>query len=146
MIVIEDYNIFVNIFVLVSRAFCNPNWSQIKIKSKISERAEAEKIWNKIFQTLVIFQQILTSEPWTWIMKFFYSILARDRLFQPSFGDISAICWWILMQNSVLETSLVVDYMIEIRIRNFESSGFQSWLPSLKEKFWTLRHLPFYIS
>jgi hypothetical protein len=26
-------------------------------------------------------------------------------VFQPSFDDISAICWWIFMQNSVLETS-----------------------------------------
>jgi hypothetical protein len=34
----------------------------------------------------------------------------NSSVFQYSFGDISAICWPILMQNSVLETSLVVDY------------------------------------
>jgi hypothetical protein len=37
----------------------------------------------------------------TWLLH----IRKHDiRRFQPSFGDISAIYWWILMQNSVLET------------------------------------------
>jgi uncharacterized membrane protein YoaK (UPF0700 family) len=38
----------------------------------------------------------------------------------PNFGDISAISWWILMQNSVLQTLLVVDDMTEIWICNLK--------------------------
>jgi hypothetical protein len=37
-------------------------------------------------------------------------------LFQPSFDNISAICWSIWMANSFLETLLVVNYMTEIWI------------------------------
>jgi hypothetical protein len=37
-----------------------------------------------------------------------------SHVFHHSFGDISAICWPILMQNTVLERLLVVDYMTEI--------------------------------
>jgi hypothetical protein len=37
-------------------------------------------------------------------------------VFHPSFDGISAICSPILMQNNVLEWSLVVDYMAEIWI------------------------------
>jgi hypothetical protein len=36
------------------------------------------------------------------------------HVFQSSFDDISAICWPILMQNSVLERPIVVDFMTEI--------------------------------
>jgi hypothetical protein len=43
------------------------------------------------------------------------------RYHQNKVDDISAICWPILMQNSVLETSLFVDYMTEIWIRNFKN-------------------------
>jgi hypothetical protein len=42
-------------------------------------------------------------------------------VFQPSFDDISAICWSILMQNCVLERLLVKDYMTEIWIGNLEN-------------------------
>jgi hypothetical protein len=44
-----------------------------------------------------------------------------SHVFQPSFDDISAICWPILMQNSVLETLLVVNYMTEIWMRNLKN-------------------------
>jgi hypothetical protein len=37
-------------------------------------------------------------------------------VFQHSSDDISAICWSILMQNSVLERLLVANYMTEIRM------------------------------
>jgi hypothetical protein len=43
-----------------------------------------------------------------------FDFIRFSPVFQPSFGDISAICWSILMQNSVLERLLVVDYMTEI--------------------------------
>jgi hypothetical protein len=36
------------------------------------------------------------------------------HVFQSTFDDISTICWPILMQNSVLERSLAVDYVTEI--------------------------------
>jgi hypothetical protein len=38
------------------------------------------------------------------------------HVFQHSFDDISAISWSNFMQNYVLETTLVVDYMAEIFI------------------------------
>ncbi len=38
------------------------------------------------------------------------------HVFQPSFGDNSAICWPILMQDTVLERLLVVDYMTGFEI------------------------------
>jgi hypothetical protein len=48
-----------------------------------------------------------------------FSVIQFEREtndFQPSFGDNSAICWSILMQDTVLERLLVVDYMTEIWI------------------------------
>jgi hypothetical protein len=45
-----------------------------------------------------------------------YDLFELSHVFQPSFNDISAICWPIWMQNSVLERLLVVDYMTEIWI------------------------------
>jgi hypothetical protein len=39
-----------------------------------------------------------------------------SHVFHPCFDDISVICWPIWMQNSVLESLLVVDYMTEIRM------------------------------
>jgi hypothetical protein len=50
------------------------------------------------------------------LTDFLFDFWDKSSVFQYSFGDISAICWSILMKNSVLETSLVVDYMIEILI------------------------------
>ncbi len=38
-----------------------------------------------------------------------YKIIQFLHVFQPSFGDNSAICWSILMQDTVLERLLVVD-------------------------------------
>jgi hypothetical protein len=29
-----------------------------------------------------------------------FDFIRFSHVFQPSFDDISAICWWILMQNS----------------------------------------------
>jgi hypothetical protein len=43
-----------------------------------------------------------------------HDFLRVSHVFQPFLNDISAICWPILMQNSVLERLLVVDYMTEI--------------------------------
>jgi hypothetical protein len=37
-----------------------------------------------------------------------------SHVFQPSFDDMSAICWPILMQSTVLERLFVIDYMTEI--------------------------------
>jgi hypothetical protein len=45
-----------------------------------------------------------------------HDLFEVSHVFKHSFGEISAICWMILMQNSVLERSLVVDYMAEIWI------------------------------
>jgi hypothetical protein len=47
---------------------------------------------------------------------FLFAFWEKSSVFQYSFDDISAICWPILVQNSVLETSLVVNYMTEIWI------------------------------
>jgi hypothetical protein len=58
----------------------------------------------------VIDENTLASHPVTASLDFF----EFSHVFQPSFDDISAICWPILMQNSVLETLLVVNYMNEI--------------------------------
>jgi hypothetical protein len=43
------------------------------------------------------------------------------HVFQPSFGDNSAICWSIFMHDTVLERLLVVDYMTEILILNLQT-------------------------
>jgi hypothetical protein len=45
-----------------------------------------------------------------------HDLFEVSHVFQLFLNDISAICWSILMQNSVLERLLVVDYMIEIWI------------------------------
>jgi hypothetical protein len=45
-----------------------------------------------------------------------YDFIKFLHVFQPSFDDNSAICWSILMQNSVLERLLVVENMTEIWI------------------------------
>jgi hypothetical protein len=45
-----------------------------------------------------------------------YDFIQFLHVFQPSFGDYLAICWSILMQDTVLESLLVVDYMTEIWI------------------------------
>jgi hypothetical protein len=50
------------------------------------------------------------------LTDFLFDFWEKSSVFQPSFHDILAICWPILMQNSVLETSLVVNYMTEIWI------------------------------
>jgi hypothetical protein len=44
-----------------------------------------------------------------------------SHIFQHSLGDISDICWPILMQSTVLERLLVVDYMFEIWIWDFKN-------------------------
>ncbi len=41
-------------------------------------------------------------------------ILVDFTLFRDSIQDISGFRGWIMMQDSVLETLLVVDYMTEI--------------------------------
>ncbi len=43
------------------------------------------------------------------------------HVFQFSFDEILAICWPILMQDTVLESSLVVEYTAEIWIQNFKN-------------------------
>ncbi len=64
----------------------------------------------------------------------------RKRSFR--FDDISAICWWILMQNSVLETLLVVDHMTEIWKWNFKifvekmASKIEIWWGKCTVPFW----------
>jgi hypothetical protein len=45
-----------------------------------------------------------------------HDLFEVSHVFQPFLNDISAICWTILMQISVLERLLVVDHMIEIWI------------------------------
>jgi hypothetical protein len=60
------------------------------------------------------------------LLKIFLTTLLYEMfplwdVFQPSFDDISAVCWPIWMQNSVLETSLVVNYMTEIQMWNIEN-------------------------
>jgi hypothetical protein len=50
------------------------------------------------------------------LTDFLFDFWEKCSVFQYSFGDISAICWSILIKNSVLETSLVGDYMTEIWI------------------------------
>ncbi len=45
-----------------------------------------------------------------------HDLFEVSHVFQPSFDDISAICWSILMQDTILERSLDVDYMAEIWI------------------------------
>jgi hypothetical protein len=44
-----------------------------------------------------------------------------QHIFQQSFDDISAICWPILLQNTILERLLVVNLMPEIRMSNFKN-------------------------
>ncbi len=48
------------------------------------------------------------------LTDFLFDFYEKYNVFQHSFDDISTICWPILMQNSVLERLLVVDYMAEI--------------------------------
>jgi hypothetical protein len=65
-----------------------------------------------------------TCEAWKnhgFLTDFLFEFWEKSSVFQYSFDDISAICWPILMQSSVLETSLAVDYMPEIRMWNFKS-------------------------
>jgi hypothetical protein len=50
------------------------------------------------------------------LTDFLLDFWEKSGVFQYFFDDISAICWPIIMQNSVLDTSLVVDYMPEIRM------------------------------
>jgi hypothetical protein len=45
-----------------------------------------------------------------------FDFLEKSSVFQYSFDDISAICWPILMQSSVLERLLTADCMPEIRM------------------------------
>jgi hypothetical protein len=54
-------------------------------------------------------------------MVFFIQFERETNDFHPYFDDISAICWSILMQDTVLERLLVVDYMTEIWIRNLQN-------------------------
>ncbi len=51
---------------------------------------------------------------------FLFDFIELYCVFQHSSDDILAICWWISMQNSILETLLVVDYMTEIWMWNFK--------------------------
>ncbi len=48
------------------------------------------------------------------LTDFLFEFCEKSNVFQHSSDDISAIFWPILMQNSVLETLLIVDYMTEI--------------------------------
>jgi hypothetical protein len=50
------------------------------------------------------------------LTDFLFDFWKESSVFQYSFDDISTICWPISMQNNVLETLLVVDYMTEILI------------------------------
>jgi hypothetical protein len=50
------------------------------------------------------------------LTDFLFEFFEFPPVFQLSFHNISAIYLPILMQNSVLETSLVVEYMTEIRM------------------------------
>jgi hypothetical protein len=52
---------------------------------------------------------------------FLFAFCEKYNVFQPSFDDISASFWRILTQNSALERLLAVDYMFEIRMRNFKN-------------------------
>jgi hypothetical protein len=62
-----------------------------------------------------------------------------SHVFQPSFDNISAIWWPILMQNTILERLLVIDYMIEIWIWNFKN--FMQKLGSKVKICWKKRDL-----
>ncbi len=62
--------------------------------------------------------------------SWFFQVL---HVFHPCFDDISAICWPIWMQNSVLERLLVVDYMTEIPMWNFKN-----FMGKLGSKSWNL--------
>ncbi len=55
------------------------------------------------------------------LTNFLFDFIELYCVFQHSFHDISTICWWISMQNSVLERSLVVEYMTKIRMWNFKN-------------------------
>jgi hypothetical protein len=48
------------------------------------------------------------------LKEFSLDFWEKSNIFQHSFADISAICWPILMKNSVLEMLLAIDYMSEI--------------------------------
>jgi hypothetical protein len=50
------------------------------------------------------------------LTDFLFDFWEKSSVFQYSLDDISAICWPILMQSSVLERLLVADYMTEIWI------------------------------
>jgi hypothetical protein len=54
-------------------------------------------------------------------MYFLIQFERETNDFYPYFDDISAICWSILMQDTVLERLLVVDYMTEIWILNLQN-------------------------
>jgi hypothetical protein len=63
-----------------------------------------------------------------------HDLFEFPHVFQQSFDDISAICWPILMQNTILERLLVVDYMPEIQMSNFKN--FMEKLASEVEICW----------
>ncbi len=50
-----------------------------------------------------------------------HDFIQVSHVFQPSFGDNSAIPWSILKQDTVLERLLVVDSMTEICIWNLQN-------------------------
>ncbi len=89
----------------------------------------AEISWKEDWKTLYFSQKTnkkSVRKPW-----FFSSFV-----FQHSFGDISVISWPILMQSTVLERLLVVDYMFEIWMWNFKN--FIGKLSSKAEICWKL--------
>jgi hypothetical protein len=55
------------------------------------------------------------------VTVFFTQFERETNNFHPYFDDISAICWLILMQDTVLEKFLVVENMTEIWIRNLQN-------------------------
>jgi hypothetical protein len=55
------------------------------------------------------------------LTDFLFDFIELYCVFQYSFDDISAICWRISMQNSILETLLVVDCMTEIWMWKFKN-------------------------
>jgi hypothetical protein len=62
----------------------------------------ASKVYFLLFSTLQIKAFFLN-------YFFIYYLFEFTHVFQPSFDDISAIGWSILMQDTVLERLLVVD-------------------------------------
>jgi hypothetical protein len=73
------------------------------------------------------------------LTDFLFAFWEKSNVFQPSFKHISAICWPIWMENSVLERLLVVDYMTKVWIWNFKN--FIPKLGSEVEIWWKKRDL-----